>query len=910
MRLTPALLLLLSCATATAPATAPEPIPAPKATAPELRIPAGAHPTGYKLSLKVVPGEDVVSGEVRVSLVVDQSVDVLWLNGQDLTPTSAQLIIGGQAVPARADVANAHFIAVSTGHPIAPGPVELVLGYTGPLSRKNNFGFFQLHEEGRDYAYTHFEPIDARRAFPCFDEPQFKVPWQVTLHVKKEHVAFSNTKVVSEQDEPNGMKAVQFAQTEPLPSYLVAMAVGPFDVTDGGSWGRNKTPVRIITPKGQGTQAKWAAESTGPILEQLEAYFGIPYPFDKLDEISLPLGIGAMENPGLVTYGNLIILAKPEEDTPGRQRQYAGTCSHELAHMWFGDLVTMAWWDDLWLNEAFATWMSAKIIETWKPKWDADVNRVFRRSGALASDGMINARRIRQPIATNDDIRNAFDGITYSKGATVLTMFESYVGEEKFREGVRAYLTEHASKNATAADFLAAESKAFGQDLAPAFNTFLDQAGAPQVAFELTCDKGKGAKLSLSQQRYLPLGSKGDRALQWKIPVCVRTDLGRSCTLLEGEKGTIDFKSCPRWVLPNDGMRGYYRSNVFAAGWSDVLDSQPGRPHLAKPVLGKWRWDGERLLRAAGDKLSIAERVGALGDLLSMVNAGQADLRDALETVPVALLANNRHLTGAALGIASTLGDDTVPDPEHGKYQQWVRETFGPVAKKLALQVAPADDEDTRLLRPGVVGFVAREGVEPALRTQSLALATQWLKDHKAVHPDLVDTVLAIGADTGDAALHEALLDGAKKTPERIDRLRMLQALGTYRTPDVVSAQLPLVLGNDFDTRDAMRLVWGAAGSARTRDLAIDFVTRNFDALVQRLPADWGADLVGITGGTCDEKHRDAAKTFFDGRSTKYMGGPRNFALTLEGIDLCIAWRAKHRADAIAFFDAWKPSAK
>jgi alanyl aminopeptidase len=546
----------------------------------------------------------------------------------------------------------------------------------------------------------------------------------------------------------------------------------------------------------------------------------------------------------------------------------------------------MAWWDDLWLNEAFATWMSGKIIETWKPKWDADVGRVQRRGGALGADSLINARRIRQPIVTNDDIKNAFDGITYGKGASVLSMFESYVGEEKFRDGVRAYLSDHARGNATAADFLSAESKVFGQDLAPAFNTFLDQPGAPAVAFDLRCEKGKPATLAMTQQRYLPLGSKGDKKQLWKVPVCVRTDTGRSCTLLEGEQGALELKSCPKWLLVNDGMRGYYRASVTSAGK---------------------RADGAALLTAAGDKLSVPERVGVVGDLLAMVNTGEATLNDALAYVPIGLASNNRHLLGFAVGIGGMFGDDLVPDPQHTKYQQWVRETFGPLAKKLSLKVAPGDDEDTRLLRPGVVAFVAREGVEPGLRTQSLELANTWLKDRKAVHPDLVDLVLSIGADTNDAAFHDALLSGARTTGERLDKLRMLSALATYRAPDIVTAQLPLALGKDFETRDAMRLVWGASGSARTRDLAIDFVEKNFDALVERLPAEAGADLISVAGGACDEQRRDAARAFFDGRSTKYLGGPRNFAMTMEGIDLCIAWRAKHRPEAVAFFDAWKP---
>ena len=295
--------------------------------------------------------------------------------------------------------------------------------------------------------------------------------------MKKGDTALSNTPVVKSEDGPDGFTTVHFAPTRPLPSYLVAFAVGPFGIVDAGKAGRKGTPVRIITPRAKEPWARFAAESTGPVLALLEEYFGGGYPYEKLDVIAVPLMSGAMENPGLITFRQSMILAKPGMESTGFRRTYAGVAAHELAHQWFGDLVTTTWWDDLWLNEAFATWMTPKIIDQYRPDWDAPSSRALSASGAMRTDSLVSARQIRQPITSKDDIKNAFDGITYQKGAAVITMFERFVGAEIFRKGIQRYMREHADGTATARDFLGAISAEAGRDIAPAFSTFLDQPG-------------------------------------------------------------------------------------------------------------------------------------------------------------------------------------------------------------------------------------------------------------------------------------------------------------------------------------------------------------------------------------------------------------------------------------------------
>jgi cytosol alanyl aminopeptidase len=883
--------------TSTSTSTAPAPVApmgrgnpgsrgALKLEPPGLRLPDGVRPTGYQLELTVVPGEDRFSGVVTAELSLAAPAEVLWLHATNLEPRETTLTVGAEVVPARTEVVGGRFLAVVPVRPLPAGALTLRLAYTGALSRKDGGGLFQLQEQGTWYAYTHFEALDARRAFPCLDEPQFKVPWQLTLHVKQDQLAFSNTPVLAERDEPAGMKAVSFARTAPLPSYLVAFAVGPFEVADAGKWGQRHVPVRIITPRGQGPRAAYAVASTGPILETLERYFGTPYPFEKLDQLAVPISTGAMENPGLVTYGHQLILARPDDDTLGRQRAYASVCAHELAHMWFGDLVTLAWWDDLWLNEAFATWMSAKTLEAWRPAWDAPVGRALRRDSALTTDAWVSARQIRQPIRSEDDIANAFDNITYGKGSAVIDMFEHWVGPEVFRKGVQRYLREHAHGNATTRDFLGALSAEAGRDVGTPFSTFLDQPGAPRISATLECPLGAAPRLALSQRRHLPVGSSGDVDRRWQVPFCVRWSArgqeGKACTLLTEARGELELggaKACPDWLFPDDGARGYYRASVNGA--AGLVSS----------------------FKRAGARLTVAERVAALHDLAALAASGEVDLPEVLELLPLLATDESRHLVTAGLHLIEPLGDDFVPAVERAAYQGLVRQYFGPRARQLGFEVKPGEDDDRRLLRPALLYKVGKDGHDAGLLSETATRARAWLHDRKAVHPDLVETMLVLAAEGGDPAFHQELTEAARTEPERVTRVRMLQGLGAFRAPALVEANLKLVLGSELDIRESALLLWGAASDARSRDLAVRFVREHWDALLERMPKDSGAALVNVARGVCDAGRREEARAFFDGRSTRFLGGPRTFASAIEAMDLCIAYRARHQPSVAAWLE-------
>ena len=410
------------------------------ATPPKLRLQEQQkiEPVSYRADLTLDPMKDTFSGSLLIRLQISESTNTIWLNAHHLSIASVTLTSGGNNLTGKATPAGDDFVGIAFDTPVPTGPAELSIQYTGEVKKGDTAGLFRVDDKGNSYLLTQFESTDARDVFPSFDEPVYKVPWKLTLHVPAQDTALSNTPIASDHTEGN-IRTVEFAETKPLPSYLIAFGVGPFEYLDAGTACKKHIPVRIVVPKGRAAEAKYAAEVTPQILTRLEEYFGIPYPYDKSDQVSVPvtLGFGAMENAGMVTYGQTIILADPSSDGIARQREYASVAAHELAHQWFGDLVTTSWWNDIWLNEAFATWIEQKILAEWKPEWNTRIADVNTKLEAEDQDSLISARQIRQPIESKGDIGAAFDDITYLKGVAVIGMFENWIGSADFRAGVQ-----------------------------------------------------------------------------------------------------------------------------------------------------------------------------------------------------------------------------------------------------------------------------------------------------------------------------------------------------------------------------------------------------------------------------------------------------------------------------------------
>jgi alanyl aminopeptidase len=844
-------------------AAAPEP--------PTFRLPDTARPVRYAIDLTLVPGQDAFRGVADIDLYFDHASTMLWLNATDLnieqasftTPNlKTQVIPGGE-----------NFVGFAFDQPLT-GKATLHVSYSGKISRSTSAGLFQMRDGSRPpwYIYSQFEPTDARRAFPCFDEPKFKTPWQLTLHVKQSDFAASNTPVLSETREDGGMKRMTFAATRPLPSYLIALVVGPFDVVDLGKAGRKSTPLRLIVPQGRGNETAFARTAIPDLLKLLEKYFDSAYPYEKLDGAIMPVSNFAMENAGLITYGAAESLAKPEATTMQFMRECAVTAAHEMSHQWFGDLVTTSWWDDLWLNEAFATWMENKITGEWKPEWKMEVTEVQDRLGAMELDGLISARRIRQPIESENDIANAFDGITYQKGAAVIEMFEHWIGEKPLQKGVRLYLREHADGNAVTPDFLAAISQAAGHDVAPAFSTFLDQAGVPMVSVDLRCEKDK-PHLVLSQSRSLPIGSQGSVKQSWTLPICVKYagkgGARQECAVLNdpsSEMALTKTSACPAWLLANDGEGGYYR--VLYRG--DLLEH----------VL----WDRNRL--------TIAERVGLLGDISALIDTGGLTPAKALAFVEPFSQDSDWRVVAEAMNATGILRSPVVPDELLANAARFLRKMFGERARQLGWTATPGQIEDQGALRRQLVALVARDGEDPELIAEAEKLARRWIDDRKAVDPTMAGAVMYVAAAHGDQALFDKIHAAALNSQDRREREILIRALGSFRDPVLVRQRLALLLTDEFDIRESFSALLFPASREAPR-LPFEFVQDNLKALLAKLPRevgeDFAADLPRVGENFCDASSRADLDTFFKPRVDEYAGGQRILTQTLENTDLCIA---------------------
>jgi alanyl aminopeptidase len=843
--------LLLSLASAFSATAADTP---PKTRLAEVQ---NVQPVSYSADLTLDPNKTDFSGSLVIRLDIQKPLDTLWLNQEKIKISSA------------------------------------IIRYTGEVISKNSSGVFRQQENNDWYLFTQFEPTDARAAFPCFDEPSYKTPWQLTLHVPSSDTAISNTPIDSESTQ-GATKTYAFKETKPLPSYLVAFGVGPFEYVDAGVAGRNKVPVRIVVPKGEGNQAAYAAEVTATILTRLEQYFGIPYPYEKADQVALPntAGFGAMENVGMVTYEQNIILADPKLDRITRQRDYASTAAHELAHQWFGDLVTTAWWDDIWLNEAFATWMERKLIAEWKPEWQTRVSDVGDKLRAEAEDSLISVRKIRQPILAKDDINNAFDDITYQKGASVIGMFESWMGPEEFRKGVQGYLKQYAFKATTAGEFLDALSTSSKRDITKPFSTFLNQPGVPIVSVALECPASGKPTLKVDQTRYLPTGSKGAAPTTWQIPLCVRYRSGAEgksqCTLLTQQSQNVELtgaQGCPAWVQANDNAAGYYRVD-YKGALLTALTSGDVQKRLTAP-----------------------ERSDLMGNIQALSEGGKLPAGDALALVETFHTDPERYVLQQAIALALDPAEYLVPESLLPNYRRFLVKNFGARAHELGWIPRRTDTDDIRLLRPNILRAVATWGGDQTLANDATNLANKWIHDHSAVDPNMLSSVLQTAAWYGDLSLFNRLLAEFKQTKDRQIRQILVTALSSFRDPAAIEAGMTAVVDGQVPFMEGDRLLFAGQRQEATRRMPLKFLESHFDAVVAKMPTgggfDFGSALPSVGASYCDAGSRDALQKFLAPKVDKFVGAPRALDQTLEAIDLCIANKAAQAPSVAKFLEKY-----
>lgn len=834
-------------------------------TALPMRLPGDVVPRAYTLDLTVDPDQPRHHGVVRIDVDLRQPTRVLRLHATGLQVRSAVLQLKGQSLRGQPRQRNTDVLDLRFAKLLPAGPATLVMAFAGRIDDKDSAGLFRQREGGEWYAFTQFEATYARRAFPSFDEPGWKVPWTLSLTIPEALMAVANTPVASERSLGRGSKRVQFETTQPLPSYLLAFGVGPFDVLDGGKVG--STPIRFVTPRGRAQEARYAASQTPAIVEKLEAYFGMPYPYGKLDLMALPitLGFGAMENPGLVTFASGLLLAKPAEETARFKRDFVETQAHELAHQWFGNYVTMAWWDDLWLNESFASWMGDKITEQVAPQWRFETGVQEARATAMQTDRLQSTRRIHQPVQDSQSLGSAFDGITYSKGQVTLAMFETWMGEERFREGVRRYMRRHAWGSATGDQFLAALSDG-DADIRDAFKSFTEQPGIPKLMVSLVCDGQP--RLRLSQSRFLPKGSTASAASVWRVPVSVRTPSGVQQLLMREQSGELALADaqCPSWVEANAGGAGYYRP-VYAPGQLAKLVSRPD--------------------------VGVRELLANLNDAQALTESGDLPVLQALELALQFAAHPRREVTEAALDLIVKVERLLDPQQRAAYAAVWQR-AYGAQARRLGLLEVAGEPEDERLNRSRWVERVADTGQDQTLREQAARLTQAWLKDRSAIPAGSRSLVLRVAALGGDRALFDALVQVALGNPDRRERADIYSALGNFRGAELSQAARALWLSPQHDIREVMASLRRRDDAARDGLLA--FVTSNFKALAKRLPKDAPGDFPSYFGGLCSTEDASRLEQFFGPIIQRYDGGESNLQRSLENIRLCAVYRQTQQA--------------
>jgi alanyl aminopeptidase len=850
-----------------------------------MRLGDEARPQRYTVELRVDPEQPAFSGHVQIELQLRQPLSALRLHARGLTVSRVRARAGlGASAAAHVETADADSIWLRFDRPLNAGPVRLDMNFAGRMDDADAFGLFRLQQDGRWYAITQFEDVGARRALPLFDDPGIKVPWTLTLVVPQGQRAFANmplAKAQPRQAAEKGWQRLRFETTPPLPSYLLAFAVGPFDVLEGPPAGA--TPLRYLTARGRAAETSYAAAVTPAVVGALEDYFGMRHPFPKLDSLSLPMadGFGAMENPGLITYQRSWLQAPPGAQSGRFERDYTATAAHEIAHQWFGNAVTLAWWNDLWLNESFASWMGDKITAQLHPDWHWELESLAHaRHKAMAADSLPAARSVRQEVSTPEDLGTAFNAITYDKGEAVLSMFEAWLGPDRMREGVRRYLRAHDGGNARAEDFFSAIAQD-QPEVAKAFASFVEQPGIPELDAQLHCE-GK-PRIELRQRRYLPLGATAP-AQTWVLPLRLRTPAGLTRVLMDKPVMQVDLPDaqCPAWLQPNADGVGYYRSTLHGAPLQALLDG--GQP-------------------------SAQELLTLLDDQLALARSGELPLAEALPLLEVLAARPERALREAAAQALAGLEPLLAPGQRADYTRLWTR-LFGLQAQALGWQPGSGEDADTREWRISLLPLVAQAGQDADLRLRARVLAQRWLGaalGDGGAHPELLDpalrgAVLKSAALDGDAEFFDALLGLARRTVEPALRDELLAALMNFETPALASRARELLLDEGLDPHAMGRpLLARSGGDARLSEL-LDFVGAHEVALRERLGAQALAAWPDGLGATaCGGDAADALQRRFGPGAAQVEGATAQLAAAVERVRLCGAYRAAQAASLAGY---------
>ncbi|TFG85427.1 MAG: M1 family peptidase [Chromatiales bacterium] len=871
--------------------------------APAGKLSSDVQPLHYRLDLDIDPATAGFSGIAEIDVDIRTPAAVLYLHGNHLAMTSATLTTpdGMTRTAAYEQVDSTGVARLTFADQLPAGRATLRFVYTATFGRRGE-GLYRSVVGDDSYVFTQFQPIDARRMFPGFDEPGFKTPFDVAVTTASANAVIGNAPVQGEAPAGDGRKRVSLATTLPLPTYLIALAVGPLDVVEAPPLPANAVrqrplPLRGVATRGKGPRLRYALDNTAAIVSYLENYFGIAFPYPKLDLIASPDFGGGMENAGAIIYGEARLLIA--DDASFEQlRGFGGIHAHEIAHQWFGDLVTPKWWDDIWLNESFANWMGFKAGNAWQPSLRFDIVPALQTPAAMELDSRIAARQIRQPVTRNLDIGSAFDGITYLKGGAVLGMFESWLGEEGFRAGIRTHMQRFPHAVADVEDFMASLAKGSGRpDLVPAFRSFIGQPGVPLVTARLECG-ADGVALDVSQSRYLPVGSRGDPQRSWQLPLCVRygtaAGVSKECALLTEVSTRIPLKTrdCPTFVMPNADGAGYYRFALDEAGWR-ALQANFGQLNELEALL-------------AADSLSAAYQANRLSTAAWLT----AVTTLATSAYPSVVLAPGANLVRMRDYLAPAAGREQVTGFMHATYRprlDALDASGGSAGNEAAADAAAVD---RALLRTKLVSFLALEARDPELRATLAGQARRYIgfgkpgatPDPGAVTPAQVEIALQVGVQESGLPFIETLIERMLASNDIQFRAQAALALGS--TDDAAAGERvrKLLLDPRLRAREPTTIAFALAARASQRRPTFDWFKANHEAFIGRMGHFGYRWLPRFGAGFCTPEERGEVKTFFTPMLDKLDGADRTLAETLEGIELCAALAGTKRDEIGHYF--------
>ena len=839
------------------------------ALADEAHLPTDVVPSFEAIHLTLDADKPDYSGTVQVQITVLKRTDAIRFHAQEMELKRVELNGPGGSVPLAAGPDLKGIVTATSTGPIEPGAYTLTIDFTNDFDRRAS-SLYRLETGGRWYTFTQFEAIDARRAFPCWDEPAFKFPYRLTLTIPAGHEAVSNTPVEKETDE-GGQRTLVFAATKPLPSYLLAIATGPLEFVPIPGL---RVPGRVVVTKGSKELTKTAVAMTPPIFAALERWFGIPYPYEKLDLIAIPeFSPGAMENPGAITYGDRFILFDEKTMSAAQRRTFAVYTAHEIAHMWFGDYVTMKWWDDLWLNESFAEWMGNRTADEVFPEYLIRLRALAEVDEAFGIDAQLATRAIRRPVRNMESLLEAADALAYKKGQSVLGMTDRWIGPEVFRKGVIAYLDAHAFGSAEGSDLWNALGKASGKDVPGVLASFLDQGGVPLVHAEL----GRDGSVELSQRRFLNYGVTAPAVL-WKIPVTltwVSNGKPRSlAVLLDKERMAVKLPGGgrPEWIHPNADEAGYYRWSVDPSTLN-------------------------RLVSVAPTALTARERIGFIQNSAALLRAGTIH-GDQYLRILAGFSGDSNPLVIASL--ASGLGEAReafLTEENETLFAAYVRRVLGPALKRFGIDRAPNEAEAVSLVRPTLYGWLGNEGKDEEVLAHAESLGKSFRRDRGSIDPSLVDQAIRLSAIRGDSTLFEEYRRRFESATAPTDRESYLKALGRFRDPKLRQRAL------DYNLRGPLRpheLFWIPEAMAEVpayRDASWEWWRTHYDEAVAKMPPEY-AMYIPIFSGGCSESRLKSAETFFAEPKHNPPGTQGMFAKVSEGIRDCLGLRARE-GDAV-----------